>query len=78
MGPREGRRPQAPFNPVTGRRYHGINVLILGMDLRAFQSGNPRWMTYQQVQENTGRCACPADHGYGPRLPSVLCGRGPA
>jgi len=43
--------PQAPFNPVTGKRYHGINVLILGMDLRAFQSGDPRWMTYQQAQE---------------------------
>jgi antirestriction protein ArdC len=42
--------PQAPFNPVTGKRYHGINVLILGMDMRAFQSGDPRWMTYQQAQ----------------------------
>ena len=37
--------PQAPFNPVTGKRYHGVNVLILGMDMRAFQSGDPRWMT---------------------------------
>lgn len=44
--------PQAPFNPVTGKRYHGINVLILGMDMRAFQSGDPRWMTYQQAHEN--------------------------
>jgi antirestriction protein ArdC len=44
--------PQAPFNPATGKRYHGINVLILGMDLRAFQSGDPRWMTYQQAREN--------------------------
>jgi antirestriction protein ArdC len=43
--------PQAPFNPVTGSRYHGINVLILGMDMRAFQSGDPRWMTYQQAHE---------------------------
>jgi len=43
--------PQAPFNPVTGKRYHGINVLILGMDIRAFQSGDPRWMTYQQAHE---------------------------
>src|SRR5277367_1427639 len=43
--------PQAPFNPVTGKRYHGINVLILGTDMRAFQSGDPRWMTYQQAQE---------------------------
>jgi antirestriction protein ArdC len=40
--------PQAPFNPVTGSRYHGINVLILGMDMRAFQTGDPRWMTYQR------------------------------
>jgi antirestriction protein ArdC len=43
--------PHAPFNPVTGKRYHGINVLILGIDIRAFQSGDPRWMTYQQAQE---------------------------
>ena len=43
--------PQAPFNPVTGGRYHGINVLILGMDMRAFQTGDPRWMTYQQAHE---------------------------
>jgi antirestriction protein ArdC len=41
----------APFNPVTGKRYHGINVLILGMDMRALQTGDPRWVTYQQAQE---------------------------
>ena len=49
--PEKAGGPQAPFNPVTGKRYHGINVLILGMDMRAFQSGDPRWMTYQQSQE---------------------------
>jgi antirestriction protein ArdC len=49
--PEKAGGPQAPFNPVTGKRYHGINVLILGMDVRAFQSGDPRWMTYQQAQE---------------------------
>jgi len=49
--PEKAGGPQAPFNPVTGRRYHGINVLILGMDMRAFASGDPRWMTYQQAQE---------------------------
>jgi antirestriction protein ArdC len=43
--------PQGPVNPVTGKRYHGINVLILGMDMRGFQSGDPRWMTYQQAHE---------------------------
>jgi antirestriction protein ArdC len=49
--PEKAGGPQAPFNPVTGRRYHGINVLILGMDMRAFETGDPRWMTYQQAQE---------------------------
>jgi antirestriction protein ArdC len=48
--PEKAGGPQAPFNPVTGKGYHGINVLILGIDLRAFQSGDPRWMTYQQAQ----------------------------
>ena len=45
--------PQSPFNPVTGSVYHGINVLILGMDLRAFRSGDPRWVTYQQAHEKS-------------------------
>ena len=36
---------------MTGNRYHGINVLILGMDMRGFQLGDPRWMTYQQGHE---------------------------
>jgi antirestriction protein ArdC len=49
--PEKAGGPQAPFNPVTGKRYHGVNVLILGKDMRAFQSGDPRWMTYQQSQE---------------------------
>ena len=48
--PEKAGGPQAPFNPVTCKRYHGINVLILGMDMRAFQSGDPRWMTCQQAQ----------------------------
>jgi antirestriction protein ArdC len=43
--------PQGPFNPVTGKPYHGVNILVLGMDMRAFQTGDPRWMTYQQAQE---------------------------
>jgi hypothetical protein len=36
--------PQARFNPITGKRSHGINVLILGMDMRVFETGDPRWM----------------------------------
>lgn len=41
--------PQGPINAATGDRYHGINTLILGMDMRAFASGDPRWATYKQA-----------------------------
>lgn len=44
--------PQAPFNPTTGQRYHGINVLILGMNPTAFMTGDPRFCTYQQAAEH--------------------------
>lgn len=43
--------PLAPLNGATGAHYHGINVLILGCDMRAFQSGDPRWCSYLQAQE---------------------------
>jgi hypothetical protein len=37
-GRRRGRRGflKAPFNTVTRKRYHSINVLILGMDNPVF------------------------------------------
>lgn len=34
-----------PFNPVTGKRYKGINALHLMSEGR----GDPRWMTYKQA-----------------------------
>jgi antirestriction protein ArdC len=43
--------PQAPLNPTTGARYHGINVLILACSILAFTTADPRWCTYQQAQE---------------------------
>ncbi|MBZ5673684.1 MAG: ssDNA-binding domain-containing protein [Acidobacteriia bacterium] len=43
--------PQAPINPTTGARYHGINVLILGISLLAFQTGDPRWCSFLQAKE---------------------------
>ncbi len=43
--------PQAPFNPITGQPYHGVNVSILGMHPIAFQTGDPPFCTYQQGQE---------------------------
>jgi len=47
--------PQAPFNPVTKRSYRGINVLILGMSFLAFQSADPRWLTFLQAKEKGWR-----------------------
>lgn len=49
--PKKCAGPQAPFNPTTGARYHGINVLILACSVLAFTTGDPRWCTYQQAQE---------------------------
>lgn len=43
--------PSAPINAVTGHHYSGINVLVLGMDHRAFSTGDNRWATYHQAQE---------------------------
>ncbi len=43
--------PASPYNPVTQRVHRGINVLILGMDITAFQTGDPRFCTYKQPQE---------------------------
>ncbi|EHL30985.1 TPA: DUF1738 domain-containing protein [Legionella pneumophila] len=37
---------QAPFNPVTGKRYRGINALYLMLN----QSDDNRWLTYKQAQ----------------------------
>ncbi len=42
--------PSAPVNAVTGRLYRGVNTIILGMDPRAFESGDPRWATFNQAK----------------------------
>ncbi len=44
-----GQMPEPPVNAVSGKRYRGINHLMLSM-----QQGNhidPRWCTYKQAQE---------------------------
>lgn len=37
--------PDAPFNPVSGTKYKGINTLSLSCEGRS----DPRWMTYKQA-----------------------------
>jgi len=41
----EGQR-SSPYNPTTGKRYRGINILALVATGRS----DPRWMTYRQAQ----------------------------
>ena len=45
-----GAGPLSPRNAVTGRRYHGINVLLLGMTGMGFAGTDPRWLTYKQAE----------------------------
>jgi antirestriction protein ArdC len=40
-----------PINGATGRRYRGINTLVLGMAILAFANTDPRWCTYKQAAE---------------------------
>lgn len=40
-----------PVNAATGHRYRGINVLLLGSNIRAWETGDPRWCSYKQAQE---------------------------
>jgi len=49
--PNKAGGPAMPRNAATGQRYHGINVLTLGMSGLAFSSGDPRWATYKQAED---------------------------
>lgn len=40
--------PMAPMNPTTGRKYHGINSLVLAMSAVAM-GGDPRFCSYKQA-----------------------------
>lgn len=44
-----GSAPMSPRNAITGRRYRGINVLMLGMTGLVFAGSDPRWLTYKQA-----------------------------
>ncbi|WP_024882395.1 zincin-like metallopeptidase domain-containing protein [Methylosinus sp. LW3] len=49
--PRKSGAPLSPINAVTGRRYHGINVLLLGMSQFSFANGDPRFCSYKQAKD---------------------------
>lgn len=40
-----------PVNAVTGHRYRGVNVLLLGMHPKAWETGDPRWCSYKQAAD---------------------------
>lgn len=51
-----GVRPDSPFpsNAVTGRPYHGVNVLLLWAEARLRGYDQDRWLTYHQAAEAGG------------------------
>lgn len=48
--PAKAGRDMRPFNMASGRRYGGINVLLLAMDGRAWGGADHRWCTYEQAK----------------------------
>jgi antirestriction protein ArdC len=44
-----------PRNGTTGRRYRGVNVLLLGMHPRSFETGDPRWCSFKQAADKGWR-----------------------
>jgi len=44
--PWEAGQMASPYNPTTGNRYRGVNILALMANVYA----DPRWMTYKQAQ----------------------------
>lgn len=49
--PAKAVHPTAPVNAVTGRRYRGINTLMLGLSPLSFEANDPRWCSYKQAKE---------------------------
>jgi N-terminal domain of anti-restriction factor ArdC len=72
-----------PINATTGRRYRGINFLVLGMSPLALASNDPRWCSYRQAagrgwQVRKGEKATPPGKGQARRfapLPGATNGR---
>jgi len=48
--PWENGAPGSPLNATTGRRYHGINVLLLSMTSFTL-GGDPRFCSYKQASD---------------------------
>jgi len=41
----------SPCNGITRRQYRGVNRLVLGMDPRVLETGDPRFLSYDQAKE---------------------------
>jgi len=49
--PAKAGRTSAPVNATTGRRYRGINTLLLGLSPVSFETSDPRWCSYKQAKQ---------------------------
>lgn len=47
---------RAPMNPVMKDDFRGINFLIEGIGLLAFQTSDPRWCSFLQAKEKGLDC----------------------
>lgn len=50
----DGSHGGMPHNAVSGRAYHGINVLLLAMQEQACGYASPHWLTFKQATERGG------------------------
>ena len=51
-----------PRNLATGRRYRGVNVLLLNLEARLRGFWDARWLTYRQAAD-LGACVRKGEHG---------------
>ncbi len=62
--PQFGTTSSVPFNPVTGRRYAGLNRLDLVLSGALAGYEDPRWMGYRQAAEQGWRVRAGEHAGY--------------
>src|ERR1700694_6239601 len=60
-----------PYNPTTGNRYRGINILAL----ISTDFSDPRWMTYKQAQAQGWQVRGGTRSGQSPDRGIAVCSR---
>lgn len=61
----------APYNPVTGRQYHGMNSFDLALSAALTGYDDPRWIGYRQAAQNGWQVRA-GEHGTSIYLPVTV------